>query len=69
MFCVTIVENQFKFCVVYNDEKWTVVALTERTNWALSKELQNDIRMSKIQLLFPNVGTAALFDVSVTLSG
>ena len=54
---------------MYNDEKWTVVALTERTNWALSKELQNDKRMSKIQLLFPNVGTAAPFDVSVTLSG
>ena len=33
------------------------------------KKTENDKRMSKIQLLFPNVRTAAAFDVSVTLSG
>ena len=33
------------------------------------KKTENDKRMSKIQLLFPNVGTSAPFDVAVTLSG
>ncbi len=52
-----------------NEEKWILWHCQNELIGRFLKKTENDKRMSKIQLLFPNVGTAAAFDVSVTLSG